>query len=138
MATEMAPAQATPAYDWGRLVAHSLKQNGTWPTWEKLLEARRAYPDDLLLRGYAEIVRNAIVRDLLNTPKGLQAAPKLTPEFLADFDKFNLTAQEGYLISLIDGRIGLDMLLKLSPFDNFTTLFNLAKLQQHRAITIPS
>ena len=68
----------------------------------------------------------------------LLAAPKLTPEFLADFDKFNLTAQEGYLISLIDGRITIDMLLKLSPFDNFTTLFNLAKLQQHRAITIPS
>lgn len=138
MATETAQPLASPAYDWGRLVAHSLRQNGTWATWEKLLEARRAYPDDLLLRGYSEIVRNAIVRDLLSTPKGLQAAPKLTAEFLADFDKFNLTAQEGYLISLIDGRITLDMLLKLSPFDNFTTLFNLAKLRQHRAITIPS
>jgi hypothetical protein len=135
MATETPVAVS---YDWARLVSHSLRQNGAWATWEKLLEARRAYPDDLLLRGYAEIVRNAIVRDLLNTPKGLQAAPKLTPEFLADFDRFNLTAQEGYLISLIDGRLSLDMLLKLSPFDNFSTLFNLAKLQEHRAITIPS
>jgi hypothetical protein len=138
MATEAAPPVSPPAYDWGRLVSHSLKQNGTWPTWEKLQEARRAYPDDLLLRGYAEIVRTSIVRDLLSTPKGLLAAPKLTPEFLADFDKFNLTAQEGYLISLIDGRITVAMLLKLSPFDNFSTLFNLAKLQNHRAITIPS
>jgi hypothetical protein len=137
MAIDTQPV-ATPSYDWGRLVSHSLRTNGAWATWEKLLEARRAYPDDLLLRGYAEIVRTAIVRDLLNTPKGVQAAPKLTPEFLADFDKFNLTAQEGYLISLIDGRITIDMLLKLSPFDNFTTLFNLAKLQNHRAITIPS
>jgi len=25
----------------------------------------------------------------------------------------------------------------LSPFDSFTTLFNLAKLQQERAITVP-
>jgi hypothetical protein len=135
MATEPPVAAA---YDWARLVSHSLRQNGAWATWEKLLEARRAYPDDLLLRGYAEIVRNAIVRDLLNTPKGLLAAPKLTPEFLADFDRFNLTAQEGYLISLIDGRLSFDMLLKLSPFDNFTTLFNLAKLQHQRAITVPS
>ncbi|MFN2442029.1 MAG: hypothetical protein ABR517_05050 [Thermoanaerobaculia bacterium] len=125
-------------YDWAKLVGHSLKQNGTWATWEKLLEARRAYPDDMLLRGYAEIVRNTIVRDLLAGPKGLQAAPKLTADFLSDFDRFNLTAQEGYLISLIDGRITIEMLLKLTPFDNFTTLFNLAKLQNQQAITIPS
>ncbi|MGH9456664.1 MAG: hypothetical protein ACRD2J_03380 [Thermoanaerobaculia bacterium] len=137
MATQ--PVQ-TPrqTYDWGKLVAHSLKQSGTWATWDKLLEARRAYPDDMLLRGYAEIVRNAVVRDLLANPKGMQAAPKLAPEFLSDFDRFDLTAQEGYLISLIDGRITIDMLLKLSPFDNFTTLFNLAKLQKQGAITMPS
>ncbi len=138
MTIDITSAAVAPAYDWARLVSHSLRQNGTWATWEKLLEARRAYPDDLLLRGYAEIVRNAIVRDLLSTPKGMQAAPKLTPEFLADFDRFNLTAQEGYLISLIDGRLTIDMLLKLSPFDNFNTLFNLAKLRQHRAITLPT
>ena len=127
-----------PQYDWAKLVGHSLKQNGPWATWEKLVEARRAYPEDMLLRGYAEIVRNTIVRNLLAGPKGLQAAPKLTPDFLADFDRFNLTAQEGYLISLIDGRITLEMLLKLTPFDNFTTLFNMAKLEHQKAITIPS
>ncbi|HUP66371.1 MAG TPA: hypothetical protein VM557_13930 [Thermoanaerobaculia bacterium] len=132
------PAQPPPVYDWAKLVGHSLKQNGAWATYEKLLEARRAYPEDLLLRGYAEIVRNTIVRDLLGSPKGLQSAPKLTPEFLTDFDRFNLTAQEGYLISLIDGRISLDMLLKLTPFDNFTTLFTIAKLQNQRAISMPS
>ena len=126
------------SYDWAKLVGHSLKENGAWATFEKLLEARRAYPDDLLLRGYTEIVRNTIVRDLLSGPKGLQASPKLTPEFLSDFDRFNLTAQEGYLISLIDGRLTIEMLLKLTPFDNFTTLFNLAKLQQQKAVTIPT
>lgn len=127
-----------PQYDWAKLVGHSLKQNGSWATWEKLVEARRAYPEDMLLRGYAEIVRTTIVRDLLAGAKGLQAAPKLTPDFLADFDRFNLTAQEGYLISLIDGRITVEMLLKLTPFDNFTTIFNLAKLAHQKAITIPS
>lgn len=101
------------------------------------MEARAAYPNDLSLRGYTEIVRNTIVRDLLAHPRGLQAVPKLTAEFLTNFDRFNLSAQEGYLISLIDGRLALQKLLILSPFDPFTTLFNLAKLQHERAITVP-
>ena len=133
-----ASPKTAATYDWARLVGQSLKQNGPWPTYEKLLEARRAYPEDMQLRGYAEIVRNTIVRDVLSAPKGLQAAPKLTPEFLTDFDRFDLTAQEGYLISLIDGRLSIEMLLKLTPFDNFTTLFTLARLAHQRAITLPS
>jgi hypothetical protein len=135
----MAPA-TTPdqkQYDWGQLVADSLRDAGPWRTYEKLLEARRSFPEDLLVRGYTEIIRNMIVRELLSHPKGLQAVPKLSPEFLSAFDRFNLNAQEGYLISLIDGRLDLQKLLKLSPFDSFNTLFNLAKLQFQRAITLP-
>jgi hypothetical protein len=125
------------APDWSRLVSDSLRQYGPWHTYQKLMEARAAYPNDLSLRGYTEIVRNTIVRDLLAHPRGLLAVPKLTAEFLTNFDRFNLSAQEGYLISLIDGRLDLQKLLILSPFDQFTTLFNLAKLQHERAITVP-
>jgi len=128
---------AQPKPDWSRLVSDSLKQNGVWHTWYKLVEARNTYPDDLALRGYSEIVRNAIVRDLLQHPKGMQAVPKLSPEFLTNFDRFNLNAQEGYLVSLIDSRLDLQKLVLLSPFDQFTTLFILAKLAQERAITVP-
>jgi hypothetical protein len=128
-------AKAAP--DWSRLVGDSLKQNGGWHTYLKLQEAKNAYPNDLSLRGYLEIVRNMIVRDFVAHPKGMQAMPKLTAEFLTNFDRFNLSAQEGYLISLIDGRLSLQKLLILSPFDPFTTLFNLAKLQYERAITVP-
>lgn len=128
----------TPARpDWSRLVADSIKQHGSWHTYLKLMEARAAYPDDLSLRGYLEIIRNAIVRELIAHPKGMQAVPKLTAEFLTNFDRFDLNAQEGYLVSLIDGRLDLQKLSILSPFDHFTTLFVLAKLQQERAITIP-
>ncbi len=123
--------------DWSRLVSDSLKQHGVWHTYLKLVEARNAYPDNLSLRGYVEIVRNAIVRELVAHPKGMQAVPKLTAEFLTNFDRFNLNAQEGYLISLIDGRLDLQKLMILSPFDQFTTLFILAKLQHERAITMP-
>ena len=125
------------APDWSRLVADSVKQHGIWHTYYKLMEARTAYPDDLSLRGYTEIVRNTIVRDFLSHPKGMRAVPKLSAEFLTNFDRFNLSAQEGYLVSLIDGRLDFQKLLILSPFDPFTTMFNLAKLQQERAITVP-
>jgi hypothetical protein len=128
---------AAPAPDWSRLVGDSIKQNGVWHTYAKLVEARNAYPADLALRGYVEIVRNTIVREFLEHPKGMQALPKLSAEFLTNFDRFNLSAQEGYLVSLIDGRMDLSKLLILSPFDSFTTLFNLAKLTHERAISIP-
>lgn len=130
----MAPPQAP---EWARLVGDSLKQYGPWHTYAKLIEARNAYPSDLSLRGYVEIVRNTIVREYLEHPKGMQAVPKLSAEFLTNFDRFNLSAQEGFLVSLIDGRMDISKLMILSPFDPFTTLFNLAKLQHERAITIP-
>jgi len=127
-----------PAPEWARLVGDSLKQNGVWHTYSKLIEARNTYPNDLSLRGYVEIVRNAIVREFLEHPKGMQSVPKLSAEFLTNFDRFNLSAQEGFLVSLIDGRMDISKLMILSPFDPFTTLFNLAKLENERAITIPS
>jgi hypothetical protein len=129
---------APPAPEWSRLVGDSIKQNGLWHTYAKLLEAKNAYPNDLSLRGYVEIVRNTIVKQFIEHPKGMQAIPKLTAEFLTNFDRFNLNAQEGYLVSLIDGRINVQKLLILSPFDPFTTMFTLAKLQHERAIMVPA
>jgi hypothetical protein len=126
-----------PAPDWSRLIGDSLKNNGVWHTYAKLIEARNAYPGDLSLRGYIEIIRNTIVRQMLDHPRGMQAVPKLSAQFLTNFDRFNLSAQEGYLVSLIDGRLDISKLVILSPFDQFTTLFILAKLDNERAITIP-
>lgn len=136
MSSVVSPQTSAPP-DWSRQVGDSIKQYGIWHTYYKLVEARGVYPDDLGLRGYVEIVRNSIVRDFLAHPKGMRAIPKLTAEFLTNFDRFNLSAQEGYLVSLIDGRFDLQKLMILSPFDPFTTMFNLAKLQQERAITVP-
>ena len=126
-----------PLPEWARLVGDSLKKNGVWHTYSKLMEARNSYPNDLALRGYVEIVRNIIVREFLEHPKGMQSVPKLSAEFLTNFDRFNLSAQEGFLVSLIDGRMDISKLMILSPFDPFTTLFNLAKLENERAIAIP-
>src|SRR5919206_328505 len=65
-----------PEPEWSRLVADSLKQHGGWHTYLKLVEARNAYPEDLALRGYVEIVRNTIVRELLANGKGMQSVPR--------------------------------------------------------------
>ena len=129
------PAAARP--DWPRQVADSVRQNGLWRTYQKLLEARQAWPDDLAVRGYIEILRSAIVRDLVAHPKGMRVVPKLGADFLSNFERFSLNAQEGYLVSLIDGRTDLQKLMILSPFDPFHTLFILAKLAHERAITVP-
>lgn len=126
-----------PRQDWSRLVGDSIKQHGAWHTYNKLLEARHTYPGDLSLRGYVEILRNTIVREFLAHPRGMQLVPKLSADFLTNFDRFNLNAQEGYLVSLIDGRMDVQKLLILSPFDPFNTIFILAKLQHERAITVP-
>jgi hypothetical protein len=126
-----------PNPDWPRLVGESLKQHGPWHTYGKLLEARRVYADDLAVRGYVEIVRNTIVRDFLAHPRGQHAVPKMSPDFLTNFERFDLNAQEGYRVSLIDGRLSVQKLLILSPFDPFNTIFILAKLQHERAIVVP-
>lgn len=123
--------------DWPRLVSAALKTHGAWHTLAKLLEARGAYPDDVTLRGYIEIVRNSIVSGFLSHPRGLQAVPRLSAEFLTNFDRFNLSVQEGYLVALIDGRLDLQKLAMLSPFDAFTTYFILAKLEHELAVTMP-
>ncbi|MGA7613768.1 MAG: hypothetical protein WBX15_01180 [Thermoanaerobaculia bacterium] len=135
--TATKPQPSSPSIDWSSQVAESYRTRGAWPTLSQLIDARQRFPADIRLRGYIEIVRNQIVRELVANPKGLKAVPKLSPEFLSDFGRFNLNAQEGYLISLIDGRLDIQKLLKLSPFDTFTTLFNIARLQYQRAITIP-
>jgi hypothetical protein len=134
----MSASPITPARpNWPRLVAESLKQNGAWHTYGKLLEARRTYADDLSIRGYVEIVRNTIVKQFLDHPRGQQAVPKMSADFLSNFERFNLNAQEGYLVSLIDGRLDVQKLMILSPFDPFTTLFILAKLEHEHAIVVP-
>jgi hypothetical protein len=129
----MSAPLAPPRPDWPRLVGDSLKQNGLWHTYAKLLEARSVYPDDLSLRGYVEIVRNTIVREFLGHSRGTQAVPKLSADFLSNFDHFNLNAQ-GYLVSLIDGRLDVQKLMMLNPSISYDHLHpgQAAERRSHR------
>lgn len=136
-ADELSSNSRRTATDWSRYVQQSIENRGLWETYEEIA-AQAAKESSPLLHGYVEILRTAIVRGFLEHSKELKAVPRMSPLFLSDFDRFNLNVQEGFLISLIDGRSTLQALLKLSPFDQFTTLFNLAKLHNQQAITLPS
>lgn len=117
-------------------VAEHIKREGYWAALTWLKAQRKNRDADPVLRGYVEILRVSLVKDFLSLSKGMKSVPRLTPDFLNDFNKFDLTAQEGYLISQIDGRTNLEKLLKLSPFDPFTTLFSFARMEHLRAIEV--
>jgi hypothetical protein len=134
---QSAAADTGRTVTWPEEAAARMKAEGSWATLNWLQNERSAHPDDLALRGYIEIVRSVIVRDFMVNTTGVRAVPALSAEFLTDFGKFNLTAQEGYLISLIDGKTNVEKLLKLSPFDPFTTYFSLAHMQSQNAIKVP-
>src|SRR5438094_8790832 len=101
----VAPPNASVSPDWSRLVPDSIKQYGVWHTYLKLVEPRGAYPDDLSLRRYTEIVRNNIVRDVLANLKAMNTVLRLSAAFLTNVDRFHPTPHEGYMISLIHGRM---------------------------------
>ena len=117
-------------------VAEHIKREGYWAALTWLKEERKNREADPVLRGYVEILRVSLVKDFLSLSNGMKSVPRLTSDFLNDFNKFDLTAQEGYLISQIDGRTNLEKLLKLSPFDPFTTLFSFARMEHLRAIEV--
>ena len=123
--------------EWSRMVSAGVKHSGVWATWTHLQEIRSANPEDLSLRGYCEILRNQIVRETVSRSRDGLAVPSLSGAFLDDYSRFSLDAQEGYLVSLIDGQLSVEKLLKVSPFDQFTTLFTLAKLLYVGAIELP-
>lgn len=118
-----------------RVVKSSIASRGLWGTFRWLEESAE---NDPLLRGYQEIIRCTIVREFLSSDNLSAVIPRISPEFLSNFDQFDLTVQEGYLMSLVDGRSNIERIVKLSPFDGFTTMFTLARLKHHNAISLPS
>ncbi len=123
--------------EWSRMVAAGVKHSGVWATWLHLVKSRDAHSDDLSLRGYCEILRNQIVRELVVRTGSGVAVPTLSKAFTEDYSRFSLNAQEGYLVSLIDGQMSVEQLLKVTPFDPFSTLFTVAKLLYVGAIELP-
>ena len=136
-ADELTATTRRSATEWNRYIQQSVETRGIWETYEELAAQASREPSPIIY-GYLEILRTTIVRQFLERSREMSAVPRISPLFLSDFDRFNLNVQEGFLMSLIDGRSSLQALLKLSPFDQFTTLFNLAKLHQQQAITLPS
>lgn len=117
-------------------VTESLHTLGPWITYARLQALEDLHPGDPKIHGYTEIIRSVIVRDFLSGGKGLESTPKLSAEFLTDYGRFDLSAKEGYLVSLIDGRLTVQRIISVVPLDPFSTIFYLAKLRHQKVITI--
>lgn len=119
-------------------VAEFMRAKDPWQTLARIESLPDRERRALAVRGLREIVRNVIVRDLLAGEDRMSAVPRLTPDFVEDFERFDLTVRDGYLVSLIDGRSTIQSVLKLSPVDPFTTLFAIARLHHEKVVTLPS
>ena len=119
-------------------VGEFMRAKDPWQTLARIDSLPDRERRTLAVRGLREIVRNVIVRDLLAGEERMSAVPRLTPDFVEDFERFDLTVRDGYLVSLIDGRSSIQSILKLSPVDPFTTLFAIARLHHKKVVTLPS
>lgn len=125
-------AQIDPA-ELNRMVRESLEEKGHWETYRLLEATADGTP---VMQGMLEIVRCTIVKEFLEEADMTTAVPRMSPDFLSNFEQFDLNPQEGYLMSLIDGRSTIERLIKVSPMDRFSTLFTLARLRRQKAISI--
>lgn len=133
--SELSPETLSDPAELNRAVKSSIESRGLWGTYRWLEDVSDTDP---VMRGYQEIVRCTIVREFLSSDNLSSVVPRISPEFLSNFDQFDLTVQEGYLMSLVDGRSNIERIIKLSPFDGFTTMFTLARLKHQNAISLPS
>jgi hypothetical protein len=103
--------------------------------WSALSEVPASSPDDPTPIGYRRILEARAVRDLLDTPDLAERTIRQTEEFRRNFASFDLGANEGYVLSLIAGRLTVKKILMISTLGRFQTLFTLAKLD-HKGVIV--
>ena len=86
--------------------------------------------------GYRRVLEARIVADWLAEPNIKNQIPRITDRFLRDFVSFDLSGSEGYLASLVDGRLSLEKVLLISTLGRFTTLLALARLREKSVLTL--
>ncbi len=102
--------------------------------WTALAEVPPPSESDPLPIGYRRVLEARAVRDMTAPADFLDRAVRETPEFRKNFQAFNLDANEGYLLSLVAGRLSVRKILMISSLGRFPTLLALAKLQQKGVI----
>lgn len=94
----------------------------------ELLEGSAAeHPDDLELQGYVEMVRSRLLKQYREKLLVDSAFPRqcLSPELVMSY---NLPPDAGFLLSLVDGTLGVKDLISICGMDEFRALRILTRL----------
>jgi hypothetical protein len=122
------PAGGGAARDGHVLEAAELARSGQLDEALALLDAlARRHPGDLHVHGYVELARAALHRRVLEALRGGSAVPRLrlgSREIL----RFNLPADAGFVLSMVDGTTPAADLVALSGMDPFDVLRALQRL----------
>jgi tetratricopeptide (TPR) repeat protein len=77
-------------------------------------------PDNLDVQGYYEMARNQQLKHYKSEVGELSQIPRVLKE-ASEIRKLNLDHEQGFILSLIDGRISYDDVFSLSNMDGFKT-----------------
>lgn len=75
-------------------------------------------PDRIELEGYVDMVRTKLLKSYRDRVGDVTRVPRLLREVRA-IDDVNLTAEAGFLLSLVDGATSVEEILSLSGMDAF-------------------
>ena len=94
-------------------------------------------PGRIELEGYVDLVRSRLVKTYREKIGDGRRAPKLLVP-AGVITRFNLPAEAGFVLSLIDGRICFDELVSVSGMAPFEALRTLAGLVEARIVGVPA
>jgi hypothetical protein len=94
-------------------------------------------PGRFELEGYVDLVRSRLVKSYREKIGDGRRVPRLLVPAGA-ITRFNLPAEAGFVLSLVDGRICFDELVSVSGLAPFAALRTLAGLVEARIVGVPA
>ncbi len=102
-----------------------------------LREATTLDPDRIELEGYVDMVRTKLLKSYRERIGDVESTPRLLCE-IQSISNLELTAEAGFLLSLIDGATTVDQILSLSGMDAFDAFRILNRLVDAEIATVDS
>jgi hypothetical protein len=118
--------------------AHELVRDENYEGARELYQMAAAMePGRFELEGYVDLVRSRLVKNYREKIGDGRRVPRLLVPAGA-IPRFNLPAEAGFVLSLVDGRICFDELVSVSGLAPFEALRTLAGLVEARIVGVPA
>ncbi len=117
------PPTPPPEPDWKDKInqARNLFKEGKFELAMEMFESiLQEEPNDLDVQGYYEMARNQQLKQYKSEVGDLSQIPRVIKK-AAELLKLNLDHKEGFILSLIDGKLSYDDVFSLSNMDGFKT-----------------